>query len=145
MAVTIDGVNRLFIMGLGDSASPINVIDYFYEPWKDFFKTNGSQYGIALFSEGGSPVSEAQGLDQGAYIRINNADGWRIRPSEEDADYSFIGNLLSNDETNPIFTATLGGYTVLINGLQPITQIVNVDSGGGGCSMSKLIASNIVA
>lgn len=121
MAITFDGANLLVIL---DSDLNVDVEKDLYSRWKDFFKTGtNSRFPIAFQSEGGGPIVGA--LDQGAYIRFNNDLGWRIRPAEANATYVFTGNLIPADPTLPMIVPTLGGFTVLINGLQPITQ--NVD------------------
>jgi len=122
MAITIDGDNLLIILESG--VATVDVEKDLYSRWKDWFKTGtNARHLIAFESEGGAPVIGA--LEQGAYIRFRNDLGWRIRPAEEDATISFTGNLVPADGGLPMLTPTVGGYTVLINGLQPITQ--NVD------------------
>lgn len=121
MAISFDGTNLLVIL---DSNLNVDVEKDLYSRWKDFVKTGtNARFTFAFQSEGGGPIVGA--LEQGAYIRLNNDLGWRIRPAEADATYLFTGNLIPADPTLPMLVPTLGAFTVLINGLQPITQ--NVD------------------
>jgi len=78
----------------------------------------------AFRTTGGDPLTP--GIDAGSYFFIRNDLGWRIRPAEEDATVLFSGNLAPEDSTLDILIPTIGNYSVLINGLQPITQ--NVDT-----------------
>jgi len=123
VAVTFDGPNLRIILEAGVDLVDVEV-DLFSE-WKVWFKTgDNSKHAFAFGSEGGGPLTP--GIDQGAYFRFRNDLGWRIRPAEEDATVNFTGNLAPSDSTLPMTAPTLGGFTVLINGLQPITQ--NVDT-----------------
>ena len=126
MAITIDYTNLRIVLESG--VSLYDVEKDLYSRWKDDYKTNDNSKNIVAFeSEGGDPVNAT--LDQGAYIRMRNDLGWRIRPAEENGTVSFIGNLLAQDDTLPLTVPTIGAFTVLINGLQPITQ--NVDKIAG--------------
>lgn len=66
------------------------------------------------------------GIESGAYFFFMNSSGWRVRPFEADATIYLNGNLVPRDSTLPIMIPTIGAFTVLIDGLQPITQ--NVDT-----------------
>lgn len=66
------------------------------------------------------------GIESGAYFFFRNDLGWRCRPFEADASVYLNGNLVPRDSTLPIMIPTIGAYTVLVDGLQPITQ--NVDT-----------------
>lgn len=65
------------------------------------------------------------GIETGAYFFFRNDLGWRCRPYEADATIYLNGNLTPRVSTLPIMIPTIGAYTVLVDGLQPITQ--NVD------------------
>lgn len=130
MAATFDGDNLLITLpeAVGGSLE-ISVEQDLYSDWKEWMKlSDNSKYILAFTTSGGEPITDT--LDSGSYFTLNNADGWRIKPFEADATYTFTGNLIPNDTALPIFTATTGAYTVFINGLQPITQ--QVLTGGSG-------------
>lgn len=66
------------------------------------------------------------GIESGAYFFFRNNVGWRVRPYEADATIYLNGNLVPRDSALPIMIPTIGAYTVLIAGLQPVTQ--NIDT-----------------
>ena len=122
MAVTIDGDNLLFI--LDDTILNVSVEQHLYSEWKKWqLLDDNLRYEDAFRPDGGGPLTP--GIDQGAYFFFNNVAGWRIRPGESSQTYNFTDNLAPEDSAIPIVVPTLGAFTVLINGLQPITQ--NVD------------------
>lgn len=123
---TIDGDNLVIILpGSGGSGVvDIDVVKDLYSYWKIWFKTgDNAKYPIAFDSEGGSPITLF--VNSGTYTFLRNDNGWRLRPAEEHNTYNFTGNIVGRDVTLPITTATLGNFTVLINGIQPITQAFN--------------------
>lgn len=118
MAFTFDGVNLRITLESG--VPTLDTIDL-YSRWKDWVKTdNNSKYPIAFSSEAGAPVTGA--LDQAAYIRLRNDNGWRLRPPEENINILVEGNLIPGDDTLDIVVPTLGAFTALVLGLQPIAQ-----------------------
>jgi len=66
------------------------------------------------------------GIESGAYFFFRNDSGWRVRPFEANATIYLNGNLVPRDSSLPIMIPTIGTYTVLLAGLQPITQ--NIDT-----------------
>ena len=119
MAVSsFDGPNLTitFLSGLTE----IEVQDV-YEDWKDWIKlSDNSKYIPAFRPDGGSPLTSI--INQGSYFFLNNLEGWRIKPPEEDITIYLVGNLAVEDTTLPAFVPTTGAFTAAILGLQPVTQ-----------------------
>lgn len=123
MPATFDGTNR--IITLPEATSEINVEQDLYSDWKEFVKVgNNAQFAPAFRTISGDPLTAA--LEAAPYFFLRNDLGWRIRPAEEDATVFFTGNLIAEDSTLPLTIPTIGAFTVLLLGLQPITQ--NVDA-----------------
>ena len=124
MAVfTFDGPNLRIIFPSG--VTEIDAQDL-YSRWKDWYKTGtNSRFPIAFTTSGGAGLPG--GVDEGRYYTLQNQLGWRIRPPEEDINISVVGNLVPADDTlgtTGIVVPTLGGFTALVLGIQPITQNV---------------------
>jgi hypothetical protein len=121
MAVTFDGVNLLIILDNTDLI--VDVETDLYSEWKEWsLLSDNLKFPPAFRSVGGDPLTP--GIDLGATFFLNNADGWRIKPAESSETYSVIGNLAPEDSSLPLTVPTDGAFTVLINGLQPVTQNV---------------------
>lgn len=72
---------------------------------------------------GGDPLTEE--LSAGAFVFLQNQDGWRIRPDEADHELVITGNLYPESLTSPMFLPTVGGFTVSIAlERSSLTQIV---------------------
>jgi hypothetical protein len=129
MATQFDGDNLIITLDpVVSGVLTVDVIDDIYEPWKLWVKTGtNSKYIPAFRPSGGDPLTDV--LKQGQYTFLNNEDGWRIKPAENDGTYTFVGNLAGENINLPIIAPTTGAFTVLINGLQPITQVVTSGSG----------------
>lgn len=75
---------------------------------------------------GGDPLGGD--LTAGAYVFLQNQNGWRIRPAEADGELTVVGNLYAEDAELPVFTPTLGGFTVpVFLERSSLTQSVTVD------------------
>lgn len=123
---TFDGDNLVITLDTvgGTGVAEVDVEEDIYEAAKDWYNFSANRkYPFPFASEGGAPVTGT--LDQGAYIRLRNDIGWRIRPFEEDGQTNLIGNLISADETIPILIPTIGAFTAAVFGLQPIVQRAN--------------------
>ena len=95
-----------------------------YNAWKDWQLAGNMRFPQAFRTIGGDNLTS--GVDAGAYFFIQNNLGWRIRPPEEDITILLTGNLSPEDSSLPILIPTAGAYTVLVQGIQPITQ--NIDT-----------------
>ena len=106
-----------------------DVQDDLYSEWKEFMQVAFSNMKFPpLFTTfGGDAITPT--LNAGAYYKFNNVAGWRIKPDESDHDINLVGSLIALDPLLPMFKPTTGGFTVLVNGLQPITTVVAIGSG----------------
>lgn len=121
---TFDGDNLIITLTAGGAIHTVDAQVDLYSDWKEWVKLPGNaKYPKAFDTDGGSPLVGS--IDQGSYYFCRNDLGWRIRPAEEDSNISFIGNLIPRDASLPMVIPTIGNFTVLINGLQPITQSVD--------------------
>ena len=129
---TFDGDNLVMTL---DAVASQDVINDWYEPWKDWMLASplNRRYPQLFFSEAGAPATAT--LDQGAYIRVNNTVGWRIRPPEQNIEINYTGNLVKQDDSLPIFIPTIGSYSTQVFNIQPITT--QVISGSGVTEQDK--------
>ena len=119
MAVTFDGPNLRIILESGVTELDVEVA--LYSDWKEWVKLSGnSKFPFAFRTFAGDPISAS--IDAAGYFVLQNQHGWRIRPPEEDITILFNGNLSPEDAALPITVPTIGGFTVLILGIQPVTQ-----------------------
>lgn len=131
MAVDFNGEDLIITLEAG--VSEVDVRADLYTEWKNWQRedrTDGSsnrKYPPAFRTTAGDPITQT--LDSGGYFYIRNDLGWRIRPAEEHATILFTKNLVPEDPTLDTVVPTIGAYTVLILGLQPVTQ--NVDKIAG--------------
>jgi len=93
-----------------------------YEAWKDWLLGNGSNFTYAkLFDTfGGNQLTPS--LNAGAYFVVQNQRGWRFRPFEADHTVYAVDNLPAQDSLLPIMIPTIGGFTVLLDGIRPNTE-----------------------
>lgn len=127
---TFDGANLLVTLA-APTAGVLQLdaqVDL-YSDWKEWQVAAFANMGFPpLFTTfGGDALVGA--LSAGAYYTFNNTAGWRIKPDESDHDVNLVGNLVPLDSTLPIFVPTTGAFTVLVLGIQPITQVVASGSG----------------
>lgn len=122
---TFNGTTLICTLPAGGIVHTIDIQRDLYSAWKRWMVADYQNQGYppAFATEGGFDVDPATGLKAAAYFFINNFQGWRIKPAEEDSTINFIGNLIPSSFDYSIITPTTGNFTVLINGLQPITQI----------------------
>ena len=128
MPATFDGDNLIITLP-GTAGAGVITLDAeadLYSSWKDWMLASplNRKYPAAFRTVGGDALSAS--VDAGAYFFLQNDYGWRIKPAEEDHTINLLGNLAPEDSTLPTVVPTDGGYTVLVAGLQPVTQ--NVDS-----------------
>jgi len=135
MAVSFDGPN--LIITLESGVTEVDVKEDLYEAWKDWVRAGNAQFPQAFTVVGGDPLTSV--INAGSYFFLNNSDGWRIRPPEEDITIYLTGNLAVLDVAFPAFIPTIGGYTAAIVGLQPVTQ--GVDLGGAIPSAAQIAAA----
>ena len=126
MAASFDGPNLIMTL---DTTTEQDVRENWYEDWKDWMRghPDNRKYPQLFFSEGGAPVDAT--TNQGGYIRVNNAAGWRLKPPEQDIEIAYTGSLLKNEQTLPIFNTTDGNFNTFLRNVQPITTVVTIGSG----------------
>lgn len=120
---SFDGTN--LIITLDSGVATVDVETDLYSDWKEWFKTGtNARFATAFRTFGGDPLSAS--VEAGAYFMFQNQNGWRIRPPEEDITIQINGNIAPEDPNLPIAIPTIGAFTALLLGIQPITQ--NVDA-----------------
>jgi hypothetical protein len=116
-----DGPNRRIILASG--VTLVDVQPDLYSQWKEWVALDDNmKYPPAFRTIGGDPLTAS--ITAGSYYFLQNQDGydWRIRPPEEDINILLTGSLAAEDPDRDIVVPTLGGFTALVLGLQPITQ-----------------------
>jgi len=79
---------------------------------------------------GGEPIGP--GVNVGSYVFLDTEAGWVLRPFEADHEVRFVGNLFSADPDLPLFTATLGSFSVTIAmERSPLSQVIRVEDTPG--------------
>jgi hypothetical protein len=128
------------IVTLDSGVTSVDAQDDLYEDWKDWLLTAPVNRGYPkLFDISSSQeVDAVKGLESAAYFFLRNDLGWRLRPPEEDINIYFTGNLIPRDSTIDMMVPTVGAYTVLIQGFQPIAQAITVGSGLSVGEQAKL-------
>lgn len=127
---TFDGDNLLVTLDTPTGGVlDFDVQDDLYSEWKEYMIAafENQKFPPLFTTFGGDGITAT--LSAGAYYTFNNTAGWRIKPDESDHDINLVGNLIALDPALPIFTPTTGGFTVFVNGLQPITTVVATGSG----------------
>ena len=120
---SFDGIN--LIITLDSGITDVDVQVDLYSAWKTFMKSGtNAQFPLAFRTIGGDALDATR--TAGATYFLRNDLGWRIRPAEENATINFIGSIAANDITLPIMIPTIGAFTVLINGLQPVSEGVEI-------------------
>ena len=124
---TFDGDNLLIV--LDTAVAEVNVKTDLYSDWKEWVKTGtNARYLRAFETLGGDPTTATGVVSPFFFLR--NDLGWRIRPAEENANVTIVGNLYGRDPALPILTATVGTHTVLVNIERDASSVV--ETGGSG-------------
>lgn len=107
-----------------DGVLTISVGNDIYSEWKEWvLLSDNSKYPPAFRPDGGADLTP--GIAQGSYFFLRNDFGWRIKPHESTHTVYVVENLVPEDSSLPIVVPTAGAFTVLVLGLQPITQKVD--------------------
>lgn len=132
----------------GKSSGEYEAENDLYSDWKELFAANAG--GIAAGvppafieskvgpravggSVGGNPISATQSI--APYFFLNNIDGWRFRPAEEDGETTINGNFFPVDPTTQYIVPTVGNFTQLLR-LVVSPQAI-VDSSGGSLTAQQ--------
>lgn len=132
---TFNGATLTITLPAGGALHTVDVQRDLYSAWKRWMTTayQNQGYPPAFRTIGGDTLDATSGLAAGKYYFLQNQYGWRIKPAEEDSNITFSGNLIAEDSTQDILAPTVGAFTVIVNGVQPITQFAE---GGGGGSLT---------
>ena len=129
MPATFDGDNLLIT--LPTSTAEIDAKVDLYSDWKEWFKTSpNAKYPLAFDTVGGDPTTATGAV--AAYYFLRNDNGWRIKPAEEDAEVTIVGNLYPRDVALPVFAQTTGAFTVLLNVERDASSVVETVISGSG-------------
>jgi hypothetical protein len=133
MAYTFDGVNKIVTLTAGTTG--MDVRD-FYSRWKDWVKSEGSNYIQGCAIVGGDPIDETAGIYVATYVFLIN--GWKIRPQEANHTLKVYNGILVTDTGEDPFIPTLGYYNVQIKYAQPVqAQSVIIETGTSGLTQSE--------
>ena len=133
MAYAFDGVNKIITYSAGTTAMDVKDL---YSRWKDWVKSQGSQYAQAMSVVGGDPIDIAASTYVATYIFLEN--DWRIRPAEESHTLKVSnGTLLTSNGDDP-FIPTVGYFNVQIKYSQPVqAQAVITETGVSGLTEAE--------
>lgn len=138
---------NLIISGKADGVYPVG--NDLYSDWKELVAadTTGFAAGVppaflesnvsnvrAGGSVGGNPIGGGQTI--APYYFINNNDGWRFRPAEQDGITELTGNFFPLDPDTPFIIPTVGGFTHLVR-VTVSPQAVVVPTGGSGLTVDE--------
>jgi len=131
--VTFDGANLLVTINPG--VTTINLVTEFYSAYKNAVISGVgddlSKYPpLFLESIGGNDFGSGKNL--GRFFIFNNADGWRIKPAEENSEVVIDGNLYPVVVGTPFTVATTGAYTSRLVFQRSVDAIEIQTTGGGG-------------
>lgn len=125
---TFDGETLIMTLDAPTDSVLIQDVELdWYNAWKDWMlesPLNRKYPPVFLDSFGGNTLTPS--IDAGAYFVFQNSRGWRMRSAEFDQTVYVGGNVAPSDSSLPITIPTIGGHTVMYDGLQPVTQ--NVDA-----------------
>jgi len=138
---TFDGSNLLIV--LDASIAEVDAKADLYSAWKAWLKVGANaKYSLAFDTVGGDSTTAAGAVSPFFFLR--NDLGWRIRPAEEDANVTIVGNLYGRDPALPVFVPTSGAYTVLIAVDRDASSVVEtVTSGSGVTEQDKIDIANL--
>ena len=120
-----------------------------YSDWKELVAVNQDGIAAAMppafiesksgkFSVGGSvggnPIGGGQFI--APYFFINNVDGWRFRPAEQNGETNIDGNFFPLDPDTPFIIPTVGAFTHLVR-VTVSPQAVLITGSGGGLTVAQ--------
>ena len=134
---------------IGKASGVFDVQSDLYSDWKELVAVNAdgiaasvppafieSKDGIRSVggSVGGNPIGGGKFI--APYFFINNVDGWRFRPAEENGTTELDGNFFPLDSDKPYIIATVGGFTQLVR-VTVSPQAVLIEGSGGGLTATQ--------
>jgi hypothetical protein len=135
MSVTFDGPNRLITISSGQVS--LDVKDDIYTAWKEWVvQSDNIKYPAAFRVVGGDPLGG--GVNAGSYFFLQNQNGWRIKPPEEDIIITITGNLYAEEVSESLFNTADGNFNTSIRlSTSSLTQEKVVVSGSGVTEQDK--------
>lgn len=123
MKVSFDGARRLITILSGEKQVSASID--LYSDWKEWAREpDNLKYPPAFRTIGGELIGG--GVQVGAYFFLQNQDGWRIKPPEENIDVTIDGNLYGEDPTRPLFSPTDGPFNTSIRlNISSLTPLVD--------------------
>ena len=141
--VTFDADARLIIVNYGVTLldAEIDLYSAAKREWKNNHTLNKLR--PPFRSVAGDPLGGSRFI--GAYFFLQNQieAGWRIRPSEANHELVIIGNLYSEDASQPMFVSTLGEHTVAIH-IEKSSLTQKLVTGSGVTPQDKEDIANLV-
>jgi hypothetical protein len=132
---TFDGDALIITLPAGSPS--VDVQEGLYSEWKEWVKlSDNAKYPLAFDTIGGDTISPTQ--EVAPYFFLRNDLGWRIKPAEENATVSLVGNLYGRNSTLPILVDTDGDYTVLVSIERSSSSIAVATGGGGGATAAEV-------
>jgi hypothetical protein len=126
--VTFNGDTK--IITINDGITSIDVTNDLYSEWKDWLVLGDNlKYKQAFRYLGGDSIGSGQRI--ASYFFLMN--GWKIKPYEGNHTLDILGNLFSDDNSDP-FINTIGSFNVfkrMITSSNSTTTTINVNTGSG--------------
>lgn len=122
--ISFDGPNRVITL---DPSQLVYSIQYIYSRWLDWARTgNNTTFPKAFRQIGGDSIGG--GAFVGVYFFLQNTDGWRIKPPEQNGAYSIVGNIYPENPSLGFLNPTTGtfGTSIRIDSSQS-TQVAPLD------------------
>lgn len=122
--ISFDGPNRIITL---DPGQFVYSIQYIYSRWLDWARLGSNTTFPKAFRQSGGD-SIGGGVFVGVYFFLQNTDGWRIKPPEQNGTYSIAGNLYPEDPDIGFLNPTTGtfGTSIRIDSSQS-TQVAPLD------------------
>ena len=119
-----DGANKRIILTSSSTSAVAIWTEYMLWLSED---SNNAKWGLAMSQVGGDELGG--GLYIPVYVFLKA--GWKVRPMEANHSLVIIGNLFTEDGSNPLVN-TLGNYNVLTQITVPVQAQAMATSGGSG-------------
>jgi hypothetical protein len=122
--ISFDGTNRIITL---DPSQFVYSIQYIYSRWLDWVRLgNNTTFPKAFRQSGGDSIGG--GVFVGVYFFLQNTDGWRIKPPEQNGTYSIAGNLYPEDPSIGFLNSTTGTFSTSIRiDSSQSTQVAPID------------------
>jgi hypothetical protein len=112
-----DGKKRLIVMENGETELDLKVMNYKWKKW--LVKNDNIKYVLAMRYVGGDKLTDNRKL--GLTFVLTN--GWKIKPFEANHTLKVIGNLYTDDQSNP-FIKTDGDFNVMVQ--SEVSNIIDI-------------------